>query len=98
MEKKFEVETGIGKFRVMEGEPGYGQVMVDLVVSRNGREYSLPIAIIENPTDADVETDYTRVDATTVYLYRSLNDDEWTDKYVIPNDEVDKTIAELSEL
>ena len=89
----FEVKTGIGKLRVYEGEKGYGQVNIDLVVKRNGREYLLPVVVVENPTDPEVETADTRVDATTVYVYGSLNDDEWTDKHVIPNFEVDRVIS-----
>lgn len=97
-EEKFEVKVGAGKIRVIAGDEAYGSVMVDLVVERDGREYSLPIVAIENPNDKAVHSEATDANATTVYVYGDLNDDAWTHKVKIPNKYIDDAVAELSTL
>lgn len=92
-----EVKTGVGIFRVYEGESGYGAVNVDLVVQRDGKEITLPVVIVENPIDKSVSSQDTDVNATTVYVYETMDDDEYTKKIVIPNSVVDEAFEELAE-
>ena len=92
-----EVKTGVGTFRVYEGEDGYGQVNIDLLVNREGKEVVLPVVVVENPTDKSVASSSTDVNATTVYVYETMDDDEYTKKIVIPNSVVDEVFEELAE-
>ena len=93
-EKIFEMNVGVGKLRVSEGEEAYGQAIVDLVVERDGREYAIPIVAINNPIDSAVED----ANATTVYVYQSLDCPWFTHRVKIPNEFIDDAIAGMTKV
>ncbi len=93
-EKIFEMNVGVGKLRVSEGEEAYGQAIVDLVVERDGREYAIPIVAIENPIDPDVDD----ANATTIYLYKTLECPRFTHRVKIPNAFIDDAIAGMAKV
>ena len=93
--RTFDVKVGAGTLRITEGEPEYGQVMVDLVVERDGKEYALPVATIENPNDPEVDSPATKADATTVYVYGTFDCDMFSQKTVIPNSYIDDAVASI---
>ncbi len=94
MEKELMVQVGIGTFHIYEGDPAYGSVNIDLVVEKNGKKVSLPVAVVENPVDPGVASSVTDVNATTVYVYGDMDEDEYTHKIVIPNSVAEDAIAE----
>lgn len=93
-EKIFEMNVGVGKLRVSESEEAYGQAIVDLVVERDGREYAIPIVAIENPIDSAVDN----ANATTIYLYKTLECPLFTHRVKIPNEFIDDAIAGMAKV
>ena len=97
MSNIYKTKVGPGVLCVEEGDSEYGQTMIYLLVERNGQQYELPIATIENPNNPAVDSPATDANATTLYIYRSLNSNEFTDKIKIPNSIIDTAIAEIDE-
>ena len=92
MKSEICIPCGAGKIHVYGGDAQYGQVLIDLVVERDGEEVALPIVTVENPLKETHSTAATDGDATTVYVYGDMNDDEYTHKVVIPNSCIDEAV------
>ena len=98
MKNEMFIPCGAGKIHVYAGDAQYGQVLIDLLVERDGKEFAFPIVTVENPVIGTASTEATDGDATSVYVYGDMNDDEYTHKVVIPNSCIDEAMKIYEEI